>query len=166
MKSTEIKHLITELFSAHPEFKKHEKELIQYLMKFIEHRPETAINETFKKSLREKLLVKCHELDTHKKPTPPIFWKHFGLFIGGVSFAGLLVLPWIYNEIPFSKNIPTAPEIKITAEGIPTVATEDQGQNAFGELTFSSDAVVPAGRGGGEMMYDSKMSSMIMPPFP
>lgn len=183
----QIDSLLSDLFSLMPELKKNETEWREFIVKFVESRPNDAIDEHFREALLAEIRdrMRTRETGTVKSPHQS-GWKALWWFVGGTAFAALAILPILK---PWEGRMVFGPQTGKTAEqpkqfsaegrdmfmlqeetGSPVeneeatvVNIEDSEDNAFGMLEKPEGAAASRmieGRGGGGGGYG------IMPPMP
>lgn len=106
MKKQNFDSIFKELTSLMPELKKNADEWKPFIQEFIESRPDSTLDENFKKELHQEILRRAEAMSS-KDPglyaerlnSSPgsktiTFWiRYIGTFLGGAAFAGFIIIP-------------------------------------------------------------------------
>jgi hypothetical protein len=135
----DLSHLLTELYSADPSLKEHEKVLKPILNKLITARPNVTIDEQFKAKLREEVWQKIEAAEQKRSGLPK-----WAFAFGGAALTALILVP----------------SFLVTSGG--KITSDMSIQNTNEEKVFTeSDGIEDAGRGGGGGMRDSSDDEIV-----
>ena len=130
-----IKEILADLYRVDPELKSREAELVKLVSRLLASRPDTDLDENFKRELRERLLAEFASSRPEKRPLASGIARFFatyklGLAAGGALTAVVLAAVLIYAPAAVAPTSPAAPGT-ILSLGLQVTPTAE---HAFGAL--------------------------------
>ncbi len=107
-----INHLITELYSADPSLKEHEKVLKPILKELIAARPNVAIDKQFKAKLHEEV---WEQIEAVQQNPGRFSFPKWAYAFGGAALTAIIIVPAFL--VNFSGNVDTMGEEPLNYEG-------------------------------------------------
>ncbi|MBT5016332.1 hypothetical protein HN748_03095 [Candidatus Peregrinibacteria bacterium] len=136
----DISHLLTELYSADPSLKEHEKVLEPILKKLIAAKPEAPINEQFKIELRQEVWKQIEA----KQTSGQSWWvgvPRWAYAVSGATLAALILVPTILIDLNKTGTINSESPLQNIYEESSNEDEEEWGRGGMGTMQDSADAI-------------------------
>ncbi|MCK4588792.1 hypothetical protein KAT60_03155, partial [Candidatus Woesebacteria bacterium] len=165
-KDKKIKDILEELYLIDSGFRQYEGDLRKLIEKLLVIRPDTKLDDNFKRELRVKLLKRIEEIRSQKEMNIGrfldfLFNPKFSYALSGAVLSLLLLIPVVYY-VNKSGYLIGRPEADLT----PIFSINSVSDDAFGSLLGRTQEEVPAQGLGGGGREGTVTTPGVMPPGP